>query len=99
VKGGCIGAGLLVVIPRAAGDLEGEGDTEGVGFGVEERDETGVAEESPAEGGFAGVVTDLLAGTVEEGRVEPDIHGGRDGAFFASRFAFCSGFDFAPSRS
>jgi hypothetical protein len=98
MKRGGVGAGLLVTFPRTAEDLDGE-ETECVGFGVEERDETGVEEEALVEGGFVGVVTDLLAGTVEEGRVEPVFQGGRDETFFAPRFAVWSAFDFAPSRS
>jgi hypothetical protein len=99
MKRGGVGAGLLVTFPRTAEDLDGEEETECVGFGVEERDETGVEEEALVEGSFVGVVTDLLAGTVEEGRVEPVFQGGRDETFFAPRFAVWSAFDFAPSRS
>lgn len=69
-----------------------------VGFGVEERDETGVAEEALVELGLAGVVTDLPAGAVEAGRTEPVFQGGRDGAFFPPRVVACSVFDLAAVR-
>lgn len=86
-------------VPRFAGDLDGDEETEVVGFGVEERDDTEVAEEALVVLGFAGVVTDLFAGVVEDGRAEPVFQGGREGAFFPPSFVACSAFNLAGGRS
>lgn len=86
-------------LPRFAGDLDGDEEIEVVGFGVEERDDTDVAEEALVELGFAGVVTDLFAGVVEDGRAEPVFQGGREGAFFPPSFVAWSAFNWAAGRS
>ena len=62
----CVGGDRAATIVLPGGGFEGE-EAEDVGFGVEEREEAGVEEVALVETGLAGVVTDLLVDTANDG--------------------------------